>query len=1074
MTFYRRVNTGVLLSVVVSCAVLTGALVVGDSVRRSLAKMVDVRLGRVEAALFGGDRFFVADLADRLSENTSVKFAPVLQVRGLMANGNGTVRVNRIVVLGVDQRFYDTGACENPWGSGYGVVLNEALAVKLGVEVGEEVFLRVAKSGSMPRDIPLTPDSDLSMGGRIMVAAIASDDEFGRFGLQANQVSPFNAFMPLENLGRMVGQAGRANLLLADGEVIGEGAIKECWQLGDVGLKFRKVAKTGETELISMRVMIDDVLGLAALQAGGDGFGVLTYFVNELRAGEHTTPYSFVTAVGSDFLDGGDADMADDEILINKWLSDDLGVKAGDEISMTYYVIGSGRKLIEKTSAFKVVRVVAMGGKFADGSLMPDFPGLAGAKNCRDWDPGIPIDLDRIRDKDESYWDRFGGVSKGFITLAAGQKMWGSRFGNLTAVRFGGGVNEDEIAAKILRAVEPASIGYYFQDVRASGVKAGSEGTDFGGLFLGLSMFLVAAAVIMTGLIFVFGVESRSQQTGTLMALGWRRGMLWGCFAVEGLIIAVIGAGLGAGLGLLYTKTMIWGLSNLWQGAVAGSSIEFYAKGSTVLGAMAAAVLISVIAICMALRRQLGKPARELLSGVGGELLAAKAKGKGGVIFTVACFAVAGGLIIFMGRGEPTGAFFGAGAALLAGFVGGSRLLLRRAGAKRSGPVHTLANLAFRNCWRRPGRSVAVISVLACGVFLVVAVGANRHDPLSEINERDSGTGGFGLIGESSIGLLRDLNSAEDRAVIGIDGTAVEGMRVVAMRVRDGDDASCLNLNRAQRPRVLGVDPEQLSSRGAFGFVKGKDKGWGLLSQPLGEGEVAAVGDYATVVWALGKGVGDAIDYVDDKGRQFRLRIVGMIKDSILQGSLLIDEGEFVERFGSEEGSRMFLIDAGAQEAEAVKDALGRGLRDYGFEVTGAGEKLAEFAAVQNTYLDIFQMLGGLGLILGSVGLAVVVLRNVLERAGEIAMLGAVGFDRGMVRRMVVLEHLLLLVWGLVIGVGAAVIAVLPAIRAPGAEVPLVSLGVTIAVIAISGAVWVWIAGSIAVRGDLMEGLRTE
>ncbi|MCK4959830.1 MAG: ABC transporter permease, partial [Planctomycetes bacterium] len=490
LVFYRRVNVGVLLSVVVGCAVLTGALVVGDSVRGSLAKMVEVRLGQVEQAMFGGDRFFGSDLADRLSERGVAEFAPVLQVRGLMTNGDGTVRVNRVEILGTDKRFYDTGGYANPLGNGDGVVLNEALAVRLGVSVGDEVFLRVAKSGAMPRDIPLVPDSDLSAGARVKVAAIAGDEKFGRFGLQANQVSAFNAFMPLEGLGEMVEQAGRANLLLADGEVR-EGAIKECWQLEDLGLEFR------DAELVSRRVFVDDSLGKAALAANADAFGVLTYFVNELRAGDRAVPYSFVTAVGSDFLD---EDMGDDEILINDWLAGDLKVAAGDEILLTYFVVGSGRNLIERTSAFKVVRVVAMAGKFADGSLMPDFPGLAGAENCRDWEPGIPIDLDRIRDRDEEYWDRFAGTPKGFVTLAAGQKMWGSRFGNLTAVRFGGRVNEDEIAAKILGAVDPASVGYYFQDVRASGVKAGSEGTDFGGLFLGLSMFLVAAAVIMTWL----------------------------------------------------------------------------------------------------------------------------------------------------------------------------------------------------------------------------------------------------------------------------------------------------------------------------------------------------------------------------------------------------------------------------------------------------------------------------------------------------------------------------------------------------------------------------------------------
>ena len=66
-----------------------------------------------------------------------------------------------------------------------------------------------------------------------------------------------------------------------------------------------------------------------------------------------------------------------------------------------------------------------------------------------------------------------------------------------------------------------------------------------------------------------------------------------------------------------------------------------------------------------------------------------------------------------------------------------------------------------------------------------------------------------------------------------------------------------------------------------------------------------------------------------------------------------------------------------------------RALRDRGLELTPAAEKLNAFNAVQNTYLDTFQVLGALGLLLGSVGLGVVVLRNVLERRGELALLAA-------------------------------------------------------------------------------------
>ncbi|MFB0554776.1 MAG: ABC transporter permease, partial [Phycisphaerae bacterium] len=198
--FYWRTNLGVLLAVMVSAVVLTGALVIGDSVRYSLKMMVKARLGKTQLALVPQKRFFRAELADDLAKELDTIVAPLLQLRGLIANGDGTKRANRIEVLGVDGLFFEIGTAQNPLedSPNQAIVLNKPLAAKLGVGVGDEVVLRIEKPSLMPRDVPLTPDSGLSIAFRLVVKAVAGQSDFGRFSLQANQVTPLNVFVPLQ------------------------------------------------------------------------------------------------------------------------------------------------------------------------------------------------------------------------------------------------------------------------------------------------------------------------------------------------------------------------------------------------------------------------------------------------------------------------------------------------------------------------------------------------------------------------------------------------------------------------------------------------------------------------------------------------------------------------------------------------------------------------------------------------------------------------------------------------------------------------------------------------------------
>jgi ABC-type lipoprotein release transport system permease subunit len=724
---------------------------------------------------------------------------------------------------------------------------------------------------------------------------------------------------------------------------------------------------------------------------------------------------------------------------------------------------------------------------------------LSKAESTHEWDAGFPL-VHKIRDQDEKYWKERRGTPKAFVTLAAGQSMWGNRFGNLTAIRFPVAPNTSATAmatnleAALLRGIEPGSLGLRFEPVRAQALAASGQAQDFGGLFLAFSFFLILAALILMALLFQFGLEQRAAETGTLLALGFTprqvRGLLWR----EGALVAFLGGALGVLGGIGYAQAVLHLLTTLWRDAVGGSALRFHVTGVTLLLGLIASVVVCTLTIAVVLRRQARRPARELLNEGGVERVAvakSNSTSRNRAKWIAATFAVFGfGLIgwAFAKRESAApGLFFGAGSLLLTAGLAAVSALLTALDRREAGKALTLGGLGLRGCTRRRWRSLASVALLACGSFLVVAVGANRLDAQRNAANRQSGTGGFALFGESTLPILRDLNTKSGREFYGLNDAAVQGVAVVPFRVHDGDEASCLNLNRAQKPRLLGVRPELLASREAFAFagvIQGSAPGWNLLrgtavpgapGGPQADGAVPAIGDAGSIQWALRKKIGDTIDYTDEQGRQFKVRIVAGLANSILQGSLIIDEAEFVRRFPGEAGHRMFLIDVPSNTgAQTISVELTRALQDVGLELTPTTRRLAAFNAVQNTYLNTFQVLGGLGLLLGSAGLGVVVLRNVLERRGELGLLQAVGFRRSSIRWLVLSEHGGLLALGLAVGVGSALAAILPVMLAPGGGIHVTALGLTLAGVLATGLASTWAAIRLALRGKLLDALRNE
>jgi putative ABC transport system permease protein len=1105
LVFHLRSHLGVVLGAAIGSAALIGALVVGDSVRISLREMALARLGQTELALSAGDRFFRNALAPEMQSAVApelgVKLAAAVQLDGTANAVDGTARANRVQVLGVDEAFW--AFAEKPPGFNAipadAVVLNQPLAAQLNVATGDTILVRVLKPSLLSRDAAITPQDDLAVAMRLRVHAVVTDAELGRFSLRANQIAPYTAFLDRAGLQDRLKLPGRANLLLAAGLDLESAAIflEQSWQLADAELELRSVTATGEIELRSPRVFLDPAKIVAAGAAAPGARPVLTYFANEIWSGTNSTPYSMITALGPPIVP---ADLADDQIILNDWLAEDLNAQPGDEVSFRYYLLDAGRALAEVTNTFRVHSIVPLAGAAADRDLMPDFPGVSDAETTRDWEAGFELESHRIRPKDEAYWKDHRGTPKAFITLAAGQRIWANRFGDTTALRWPANTADtNELARAILGNLRPAEVGLRFEAVREQALAASSQGIDFGGLFIGFSFFLIAAALLLMALLFQFGLEQRSTETGTLLALGFRPKEVRRLLLKEGVLLGLLGGLLGALGGLAYAQAMVGGLTSIWSAAVGSAALSFHATTQTVITGIFGAALVSALTIWWTLRKQANQPARELLNE-GGDAAAQRfdaTSGKwallvGGLLLLGSLALVAGAFK--KGLASASGDFFGVGALVLIAGLLFVRVWFARlnrstdgSSARTSVPAHAGLNqlqLALRNATRRSKRSVATIALLASGTFLVVAIAAFRLDATQDAAQRTSGTGGFALIGESALPVSHDLNTERGRDFYGLNPRTVAGASFVPFRVREGDEASCLNLNKAQNPKVVGVNPELLAGRGAFTFaalagksdLSDQSSPWLALHRnpTLAEDEIPCIGDINSLQWALKVKVGGVIEMTDELGQPLKLRIVGAVKNSILQGNLVIDEAEFLKRFPGESGYRMFLIDAPADQVADISAALSRGLSDIGLELTPAVERMNAFNAVQNTYLSTFQVLGGLGLLLGSAGLGVVVLRNVLERRGELGLMLAVGFRRRELQRMVLVEHLFLLLLGLGLGLVTAAITILPAVLSPGGEIPWRSLPLTLTGVLVNGLVWTWLATRVALRGELLAALRNE
>ncbi|MFG0265291.1 MAG: ABC transporter permease [Rhodopirellula sp. JB055] len=1181
----QAVTIAVALGVATATAVITGALLVGDSMRGSLRALTVERLGKIESIVSPGAFFPLAELSlegrpvetdgtvpsEQTEEDsfaTPVILFPGGSVEGDVKGSDRQRRIGGVQVLGIDDSFWDldvTGMRPEAMPGDESVVLNQAAAEELKVAVGDLVTLRLPVEGAVPADSPLGRREIQSEGlPRMKVVAIVPDSGLGRFSLTPNQSAPKTVFASREVIADVLDREGQANAILLTREMAAEDVS---WSLATLGWNLQHVQRGGEdggepiidyVSLTSENLLLKDDAVQAVVDALPEGAvtPVMTYLANAIEkvdptTGEvivneqsHSVPYSTLSALDDgptlsldySFEQLPEAGLGETPIVLNDWTAERLKAKVGDQVRVFFFEpeVEDGRE-IERSFDAVVTEIVPLTipskpyrrnreavfdepiTPYNDPALTPDVPGVTDQDSIGDWD--LPFQLDRkIEREDDAYWNEQRLTPKAFVPLDVGQAIFGSRFGQTTGLRIDASLAADMpgLRAKILAATRnvQGELGWTPRLIRAEQLAASKGTTPFDGLFLALSFFVILAAMMLIALLLRLGVIQRLSEFGTLLAVGFTPRRVMKLALGETAVTAAIGTLIGIAGGVAYAWAVLWALKSWWVGAVTVPFLQFHATPMSIALGGILGWLVCLFTAAWTLRFLLRLNPAALVGGrtmdsshalSGGAKAGMTSDGKRsmwvaiGLTVLAMVAAIAGAL---GGGQQAAGGFVGAGMLLLVAIlIWVHRSLRRRGDAGESKHVMrtpglgggSLSSLALANARRSPLRSTLAIGLVATAAFLILSISVFRLSPTRE------GTGGFDLIGQTAQPLHQDLRADDVRAeLLGRDAERFtsDDVRVVPFRMKGGDDASCNNLYQAMRPTVLGLSERDSLNGFGWASMQGEtsEATWEMLNVVATgtiDDPVPVVIDQNTAMWSLqmrgGLGEVKAFDYGSG---EVHFRVVGLLAGSVLQGKLIVGERAFESVFPSSTGYQYFLFamqnggepsaNAGLGESnreaevDEMAEVLESRLVDAGMDVQRADRVLAGLLAVQNTYLRTFQSLGALGLLLGTIGLAVAQLRSVLERRGELAVMRAVGFTRQRLAALVLGENTFLLAIGIGCGAVTAMLAVLPYAWLTGTNMPIAEpLGILLAILlfgTLAGLVAVWKVLTL----PLIESLRAE
>ena len=982
-SFYRLIA----LAVVVAVAVIIGSLVVGDSVRSSLVKRVEERLGKTETIIFSRYSYLNDSILKKLDCHSTLNIeSPEKIVKGaLLSNGFVSIagKLIPVTVWGRDDMGIKKGQTK----------INSALHNEIKASQSKDIVLRLPSAGMVPLGSMYVTDT-YTTSLRLELESVISFEHGGNINLKNEQIIPLNIFVNREELAEALEIPGKINIILSD-MIISEEDFASVWNYACSGLKVSPSHCELDpqppapiiTTITSDRIFIQNKAVETLHNRDSTSNRIYSYLANSINSqflipdSKLSIPYSFITAV--DYFEG--QALKPDEIILSDYAAHRLKARLNDTISIAYFISRQFKTLIEDSIFLRVSKIVPLKNFQENKTLVADFPGLSNVERCTDWDSDLPINMALITDEDEDYWSKYKNTPKALVPYSSLAPRWENSFGSATALC----INRDENKLSDLK-YEMFDIQLIYP--REAGIAAAKSGVDFASLFLSLGFFIIISAAMLMMVPLSEMLFRRRDELNLLKSTGFTKKRIIQLLWRESAPVVFASAIIGVIAGLAYTYIVLLLLGNVWKGATHTEGFKLYPDLLTIAIGMFISIIFSFTLLYFRIVRTLKKDFSTQITPIlqiNTDFYLKKNTLKkicenrfnlrhlrASSTFSTFTFITLLTINIFFLKSPLlyvcTGIMF-----LFTGWAWFEFLINKRNDASLQ---FNSSKLLWSSLFYSKKQVMLSFITLASGVFIVFSVGLNRQG-FADSSQIRTATGGFSLWCETSVPVYHNIQTEEGRAKLALKDLPKETQAMQLLKY-NADDASCLNLNKVVTPNVLGIDMKDF-----------ENSVFKITAKSSQNSAIPALVDETVLMWSLGKKLGDTLVYTGDKGQQVAIQLAGTHQNSIFQGHILIDKTLFSEIWSEISGSEIMLVKVPDEEIENTKMLISQALNNYGVRVMTTGERFKLFNSVTDTYLTIFLTLGGLGLLLGIFSFIIVVRKNILARMKEIALYRSLGYN---------------------------------------------------------------------------------